>query len=146
MRKQLPKYFQYYYTRTLNRIPAYLVGIMLGWILHRTKNSKILILKVCILKQDLFEILFIICLLVFFIEKITLVVSWILSGLTLTMIIYGPYPYVDENTAPIMNPMFELVYGAFHRILWSTTLAFIIFLCSHGYGGILKIIYRALFT
>ncbi len=52
------------------------------------------------------------------------------------MIIYGPFPYVDEKTVPVMNPWFELVYGVFHRALWSAVLAFVIFLCFYGYGGI----------
>lgn len=51
------------------------------------------------------------------------------------MIIYGPFPYIDEKTVPVMNPVFQLAYGAFHRILWSTIFALIIFLCFHGYGG-----------
>lgn len=51
------------------------------------------------------------------------------------MIIYGPFPYADEKTAPVMNPTFELVYGAFHRTLWSAIIAWIIFLCFHEYGG-----------
>ena len=39
------------------RLPAYLVGILLGWILHRTKDLTIFINRVVILKFK-FEIVF----------------------------------------------------------------------------------------
>jgi len=51
------------------------------------------------------------------------------------MIIYGPYPFVDEKTFPVQNPMLELAYGVIYRTMWSSILALVIFLCFHGYGG-----------
>lgn len=47
MLERAPKFFQSYYVNTLHRCPSYLVGIMLGWILNKTKNSNFKIEKVC---------------------------------------------------------------------------------------------------
>ena len=44
--KQAPEYTALHYVKTLNRLTPYLIGILLGWILHRTKNSKLFITKV----------------------------------------------------------------------------------------------------
>lgn len=68
-------------------------------------------------------------------QKIILVPSWILSGLVFVAVVYGPFPYADEISVPVINPLFELIYGTLHRILWSSALAWVIFLCVHGYGG-----------
>ena len=67
--------------------------------------------------------------------KGTVVSSWILSGIILVMIIYGPYPFVDEKIVPVQNLMLELAYGVIYRTLWSSIIALIIFFCFHGYGG-----------
>lgn len=44
--KKVSEYFQSYYAQTLNRLAPYLVGILLGWILNRTRNLKLVIQKV----------------------------------------------------------------------------------------------------
>lgn len=46
--KRFLKYIQFYYKNTLNRCPSYLVGILLGWALERTKNVNVTIKKVCL--------------------------------------------------------------------------------------------------
>jgi len=53
----------------------------------------------------------------------------------LTAVLYGPYPYLDEESAPVVDPFFSVMYGVFHRAIWSIALALIIFLCAKGYGG-----------
>ena len=39
-------YISLHYARTYARIPVYLIGILLGWLLHNTKNLKIHINRV----------------------------------------------------------------------------------------------------
>lgn len=36
-----PHYFDDYYIQMWARLPPYILGILLGWILHRTKKSKV---------------------------------------------------------------------------------------------------------
>ena len=50
-------------------------------------------------------------------------------------LIYSPFPYVDEIAVPGINPLFELLYGVFHRTVWSAIVAWIIFLCVNGYAS-----------
>jgi hypothetical protein len=42
----MDEYFDKHYSDTSARIPSYLIGILLGWLLHKTKDRKILINKV----------------------------------------------------------------------------------------------------
>lgn len=51
-RHQFSKFVQYMHISTLNRLSSYVVGIVLGWILHWTKNAKIILGKVSILSLE----------------------------------------------------------------------------------------------
>ena len=74
----------------------------------------------------------------FFEKKGNLILSWILSGFIIFIVNYGLFPYADEDASPVINPVFELIFGLFQRTLWSGNLAWIIFLCINGYGGIIE--------
>lgn len=43
---KLDEYCTKVYLQTYTRFPAYLLGILLGWILDRTRNKKLIINKV----------------------------------------------------------------------------------------------------
>ena len=64
--------------------------------------------------------------------------GWILSIITQIIVLYGLSPYLDEETAPVIDPFFRVIYGVFHRTMWSITIAWIIFVCAKGYGGIIS--------
>ena len=48
-----PHYYSDYYVQMWTRFPAYLVGILLGYLLHQTRNKKVVLewvffkLKIC---------------------------------------------------------------------------------------------------
>ena len=44
--KRASEYLQLYYVDPFARCPPYLFGILLGWVLNKTKNSKVYIKKV----------------------------------------------------------------------------------------------------
>ena len=46
MKTENDKYFQLYYIKTYARIPPYLIGIILGWLIHNTRSTKIQMEKV----------------------------------------------------------------------------------------------------
>ena len=50
-------------------------------------------------------------------------------------VIYGMFPFLDEATTPVINPFIQISYGAFHRSGWTLAVGWIIFACTHGYGG-----------
>ena len=135
MLKRYPEFFESYYIRISTRLPSYLVGILLGWILQRTKNVPFTIKKVSFHEQILMRISFLLLVDSFFFLKLNVAISWLLAGLILSTMIYSPVPYVDEIAVPAINPLFELLYGTFHRTLWSASVPWIIFLCANGYGG-----------
>lgn len=51
-------------------------------------------------------------------------------------VIYGMTPYLDETTAPVINPFVRVSYGALHHSAWAIAIGWIIFACTHGYGGV----------
>jgi len=63
------------------------------------------------------------------------VVGWFLSIVMPMAVLYGPFPYMDEETTPVIDPFFRVIYGVFHRTIWSIAIIWIIFLCEKGYGG-----------
>ncbi len=46
MKTENDKYVQLYYIQTYARIPPYLIGILLGWLIHKTRAKKIQMKKV----------------------------------------------------------------------------------------------------
>ena len=40
---KVDEFFKYHYLQTHSRIPPYIIGILLGWILHQIKNKNIYI-------------------------------------------------------------------------------------------------------
>ena len=65
-----PHYGDDYYSQMWTRFPAYLVGILLGYLLHQTRNKKvvlnkvrttILIIKLIIGQQLRFDIYILVC-------------------------------------------------------------------------------------
>jgi len=113
-----PNYMFVYYGAPHTRALPYLVGILLGWILHQNKKNEIN-LKISTQKKKLLACL-----------------CWALSIATGLAIVYGIYPYYDENT-PITTA-FNITYGSLNRFAWSIAVAWVIFACLHGYGGIVN--------
>lgn len=91
---------------------AWLVGVLLGNSLFKTKRRMIRI------------------------SGATLVTGWTLSMLTLCAILFATYPLHQLNYAgPIVLDAF---CESIIRVLWSLSLAWIIFACVQGYGGVIN--------
>ncbi|XP_045034184.1 nose resistant to fluoxetine protein 6 isoform X2 [Daphnia magna] len=106
-------YSQLHYMETFARIPPYMIGILLGWLLHKTKDRRI------------------------HINRSLIATGWILAAIIGSLVTYGIYPYLDEKTVPVINPFVRVSYGALHHSAWAITVGWIIFACTHGYGGII---------
>ncbi|XP_057379360.1 nose resistant to fluoxetine protein 6-like [Daphnia carinata] len=111
---RIDDYVHNHYLDTFSRIPAYLIGILLGWILHNTKNRKV------------------------YMNKYLAGIGWIIATLFALAVIYGMTPYLDETTVPVVNPFIRISYGAFHHSAWAIAVGWIIFTCTHGYGGFIN--------
>ena len=61
--------------------------------------------------------------------------GWVIATLIAVAVPHGLVPYLDETTVPIIPPFVRITYGALHRTAWALAVAWIIFACTHGYGG-----------
>lgn len=107
-------YFNNYYYKTWTRAPPYLVGIWTGWYLHVTKHSS------------------------FRLPKLLVSLGWTLSTAVGLAVVYGLAPYVDQQEVPEISPAVKMTYGPLSRTAWACVIAWIIFACSHGYGGFIN--------
>ncbi|KHN76878.1 Nose resistant to fluoxetine protein 6 [Toxocara canis] len=60
--------------------------------------------------------------------------GWIGSFILGLVALCGLYPAVQGWNWPIYN----VIYGSIHRILWSLSIAWIIYACHYGFGGIIN--------
>lgn len=106
-----PYYYYGYYVQIWTRFPPYILGIMLGWLLHKTKNRTIKL------------------------NKGVVISGWFIASLVGLAVLYGMVPYLNEYEVPDMNDVARVSYGALHRFAWASSVAWIVFACIHGYGG-----------
>lgn len=69
-------------------------------------------------------------------SKVLVSLGWTLSTAVGLAIVYGLTPYVDQSEVPEVSPVVHMIYGPLHRAAWAFVIAWIIFACSRGYGGI----------
>ena len=105
-------YNQYFYFPPYARMCAWLFGIMTAYILHNTKDFKIII------------------------PKHLNALLWFLTISTVFSIILGMYSFQDDDHwhSQFMNSF----YLAIGHLGWSMALSWIIFACHHGYGGFIN--------
>lgn len=97
------------YYPTHSRIGAWLVGVILGYMLHFGKGK---------VKQ---------------LPKLLVAICWILASSVMLTIVFGIY-FMQQPTAPI-SVLGSAFYDSLSRIAWPMSLSWIIFACVHGYGG-----------
>jgi len=112
-----------FYKKPWNRFQPYIMGLVLGTILHRTKGKKLPSL----------------------LRKLHLVVWAVAAGLALVTI-YGPTQWnltKDITIASPLNPDYpnqatRAFYNGFSKISWSLAVAWVIFACVKGLGGLVN--------
>ncbi|KAF0292104.1 Nose resistant to fluoxetine protein 6 [Amphibalanus amphitrite] len=97
------------YMKPWTRAGPYLVGLYMGWILHKIRGRKIVL------------------------PAPVVAIGWLTSSLTACLIVYGLYgqPAVPPQTTNIIYPMLN-------RTAWSVCLAWVVFACVTGYGGVVN--------
>ncbi|XP_065079673.1 nose resistant to fluoxetine protein 6-like [Ochlerotatus camptorhynchus] len=99
----------YYPTHT--RVGAWLVGVILGYILHQTKHHRIQL------------------------SKIACISGWLISLSIMLAILLGDYPLQQPETYADHPVIVDAVYESTNRVVWAGCLAWIVFACVNGYGG-----------
>ncbi|PSN55337.1 hypothetical protein C0J52_01839 [Blattella germanica] len=97
------------YTRAYARAGPYLIGIALGYLLHRTKNKAIIIPKTCVL------------------------IGWLMSATICLTVLLGVSIFYDDLHE--YNVIESGIYAGLHRPVWALGVAWVIFACVSGYGG-----------
>ena len=123
-----------YYEKPWFRFQPYLIGMLLGYILFKTKNKEVKIPHVSYQKYAYDDL----GLLDFNIEfQAFNVVMWQISFIVGMLVIFGlanirkNNSYIEESWS-----VFEAVmYRCFSKTAWSLALSWVVFSCHHGYGG-----------
>ena len=105
------------YNRPYHRIPPYLVGIVLGYLLYR---------KACLPFSHQFGKI---------LNWVGYIVLWMLAtGLCLSTV-YGLYPTWHQHIPSLAE---NVIYLMFSRFVWGIGLALVVFSCHNGYGGVIN--------
>jgi peptidoglycan/LPS O-acetylase OafA/YrhL len=101
------------YTVTHGRIDSWMMGILVGYIMHTIQGKTVKIPRKFVF------------------------IGWILSISTVLAVIVGQFPLQQENFKE--NPLIsDATYDALKRISWCLALAWIILACHLSYGGVVK--------
>lgn len=88
---------------------AWLVGVILGYVLHNLKGRPVRLSKLCVYS------------------------GWLIVLASMLAIIFGIYSmYVPNSQNTIVESAF---YESFNRVAWVISLSWVIFACVNGYGG-----------
>ncbi|XP_055547729.1 nose resistant to fluoxetine protein 6-like [Wyeomyia smithii] len=99
----------YYPTHT--RMGAWLIGVILGYVLHATKDRQVEM------------------------SRRTVALGWILSLGVMLAIIFGDYPLQQPDTYMNHSLVVDAFYESTNRVVWASCLGWIVFACVNGYGG-----------
>ena len=93
------------------RYQAYLIGVILGYVLHHTRNKDIKI------------------------GEITNILLWQVAFLCAFLVVYGLH---DARVTTSLSLFDTMMLKTFQRIAWNGAIAWAIFSCVKGYGGIIN--------
>ncbi|XP_038070357.1 nose resistant to fluoxetine protein 6-like isoform X2 [Patiria miniata] len=97
------------YDKPYCRIAPYLVGVGLGYIVHRIGSRRI--------KMSPFFA----------------VAGWLVAAGIAISVVYGFYP--SYHTSVPISRAGQVAYGTLSRFAWGVALAWVVFACKYGYGG-----------
>jgi len=108
------EYSYYYYDKPWTRVPPYLIGILVGWYLFRTRKSQITL------------------------PKAVVALCWLYSTFTGLAVVYGLAPFLDQSQVVTLPSGLRILYGSLHRVTWAIALGWVVFACIKGYGGVVN--------
>lgn len=101
------------YTTTYARIDSWMIGILIGYIMHKTEGKRVELSK---------PIIFI---------------GWTMTALVMLTAIFGAYPLHQDYF--LENPLIaDAIYESLKGFSWCMAMAWVIFACHYSRGGIVK--------
>lgn len=102
-----PGFFNQIYVKPYTRIGSYLVGMMYGYLLFKTKGKVV-------------------------INRSIVAMLWLFATICAIAVLYGLY---DTFHGPPLSVDVLAFYTAVHRIVWALAVGWVLFACVTGYGG-----------
>ncbi|XP_055643556.1 nose resistant to fluoxetine protein 6-like [Toxorhynchites rutilus septentrionalis] len=99
------------YFPTHTRMGAWLIGVILGYILHHTKNRRVLL------------------------PKAIVAFGWLISVGILLLVLFTNHPLQQPGSYAEISVAVNAIYESFSRVTWACALGWIVFACVNGYGG-----------
>ncbi|XP_066935837.1 O-acyltransferase like protein-like [Clytia hemisphaerica] len=104
------KFMDRIYEKPYTRITPYLVGLYLGYLLHRRVTIK------------------------FNLRLIIGLIGWLVAIATALSVVYGTWKVFD--TPPVFfTDAEDIIYEAFHRFAWAVAVGWVIYACQNRLGG-----------
>ncbi|KAK8371735.1 hypothetical protein O3P69_016250 [Scylla paramamosain] len=100
------------YPMPWTRASPWLVGVWLGYIIYRQGNNR------------------------YKMNALTVTVGWTVAAITGLLVVFGMYSYNRVVVPMPYEVMTQVVYGGGHRLAWGAALAWMVFACHNGYGGL----------
>merc|ERR1712137_1192825 len=70
--------------------------------------------------------------------KYLVVLGWV-SAVTIGFaVLFGVSSLLDPKAVPKIDDATRVIYGSFHRFAWSIAVAWVVFACIQGYGGVVN--------
>ncbi|XP_028158732.1 O-acyltransferase like protein-like [Ostrinia furnacalis] len=102
------QFLMYYYVQTLNRISPFIIGLMIGYILHLYRGKTVRM-------HWLFAIL-----------------GWLIAFVASFLVMFATYFNIQPDWD---NQLADNFINSSIRPVWAACIAWMVFACHHGYGG-----------
>ncbi|XP_064599084.1 nose resistant to fluoxetine protein 6-like [Liolophura sinensis] len=107
-------YFLYIYIKPWCRIGPYLIGLLVGYALYRTR---------CRLRLN----------------PVVVLAGWVCATVICLSVLYGLYD-TEAHGVKVLSPDVSALYNATSRTAWGVGLGWLVFACCTGYGGFVNTI------
>ncbi|XP_045112513.1 nose resistant to fluoxetine protein 6-like isoform X1 [Portunus trituberculatus] len=102
------------YPMPWTRASPWLAGVWLGYIFYKQGNTK------------------------YKMNALTVCVGWTVATITGLLVVFGMFSYNRVVVPMPYEVMTQVVYGGGHRLAWGAVLAWVVFACHNGYGGVVN--------
>nr|XP_027221828.1 nose resistant to fluoxetine protein 6-like [Penaeus vannamei] len=111
---KVTEYYARVYVAPWCRASPYVIGIWLGYFISKQGSDELSL------------------------KKWQLVAGWTCAAFASLAVLLGGWSYNTPFTAMKYDPVTQVLYGSLHRAVWAAALAWVVFTCHYGYGGLVN--------